>query len=259
MRIHQGLLTMRVESLWRYPVKSMRGEACDELVLEAHGVAGDRSHGVLDLASGTVISAKRDGRLLEAAARLSSGRLLVKVPDDVEAMPGDALDELLTRWLERPVRLVEAATFGAATYESPEDYERDDSPLERWSGPVGAFVDDSPLHLLTTGELRRLAEERPDLQWDVRRFRPNVVIDDGPLGLCSSEPGDRLHFGDVEVEVTKACSRCVMTTRAQPGDVVRQLEVFRHVVREHDGNVGVRARVVRPGRVRVGDQVALAE
>jgi hypothetical protein len=48
-----------------------------------------------------------------------------------------------------------------------------------------------------------------------------------------------------------------MTTRLQPDQLERQLDILRHVIREHDNTVGDRAGVVRPGRVRVGDPVVL--
>lgn len=245
----------QVGSLWRYPVKSMRGESCDELRLEERGVAGDRAFGVFDLGSGTIVSAKREGRLLGAVADLSSGELVVRLPDGREHGRGEILDECLSRWLERPVRLIDAATFGAGTYECPEDYDRDDSELVQWEGPSGSFVDESPLHLLTTADLEQLALERPDLQWDVRRFRPNVVVDAAPDSLGLLQPGQRLQLGDVEVEIQKGCSRCVMTTRHQPESLERQLDILRHVSKAHNNVIGVRAKVVRTGLIRVGDPV----
>lgn len=243
----------RVVALWRYPVKSMGGVAHEGLVVAASGVVGDRGFGVLDRASGTVLSAKREGRLLEARAALVADDLVVTLPDGREYGRGPALDEALSHWLGRPVGVVEAASFGTGTFECPEDFEHDDSALLRWEGVAGSFVDESPLHLLTLGDLARLREERPDLHWDVRRFRPNVVLD-GARGEL--EPGRRLRLGAVEVEVTVGCSRCVMTTRPQPGGLERELDVLRHVARNHDNVVGVRARVIRPGRLRVGDAVA---
>jgi len=251
--------TPRVESLWRYPVKSMQGEALDELTLEENGVTGDRSFGILDLATGTIVSAKREGRLLEASARLSGAKLRVRLTDDEELGPGASLDETLTAWLGRPVRLADAENFEVATFEGPEDYERDDSPLVQWAGREGSFVDESPLHLLTTSDLALLATERADLQWDVRRFRPNVVVNAETQSLGVLAAGCRLRIGGAEIQVSKGCTRCVMTTRSQPNGLERQLEILRHLVGSHANQVGVRARVVRPGVVRVGDPVQRIE
>ncbi len=252
--MHDDLpLAGRVVALWRYPVKSMGGDAHEELEFGASGVLGDRAFGVFDREAGTVLSAKREGRLLGARAALAPDGLVVTLPDGRAYERGAALDEALSSWLDRPVGVVEAATFGPATFEIPEDFEHDESALVTWEGVAGSFVDESPLHLLTLSDLARLGEERPDLHWDVRRFRPNVVVDDVTLGILS--PGRRLRFGGVEVEVTKGCSRCVMTTRPQPGGLERELDVLRHVARHHAGDLGVRARVVSCGRASVGDAV----
>ncbi len=246
---------MEVASLWRYPVKSMRGEQLTELELGPHGVVGDRGHGVLDMTSGTVVSAKRDGRLFDAAARYEAGHLLVSVPGAEDMQPGDALDRQLSRWLERPVRLVGAAAHGTATFEANQDAEDETTGTVRWQGLAGTFVDESHLLLLTTGELDQLAAERPELQWDMRRFRPNVVLRAG-AGALAAAAGARALLGDAEIELQYACTRCVMTTRAQPGNLERQLDILRHVVSRHANEVGFRARVVSGGTVRTGDELA---
>jgi hypothetical protein len=252
-------LPMLVQSLWRYPVKSMQGETCQELDMATNGVAGDRSWGVLDLTSNTVISAKRDGRLLEASASLTDGEVRVRLPGAQELDPGDVLDENLTRWLGRPAKLVEAVSHGVATFEAQEDFERDDSNVEQWEGTGVSFVDESPLHLLTTGDLEHLRSERPDLHWDVRRFRPNVVVDAVHGGLGPVESGRRIRIGDVEIELWKGCTRCVMTTRPQPEGLDRELDILRHSIKFHDNQVGLRAWIVRTGTVRVGDEVRLVD
>jgi hypothetical protein len=233
----------------------MQGEELDELAFNVDGVEGDRQYGVFDQDSRTVLSAKREGRLFEATATLDDDQLTVTLPNGRSYEPGDALDEALAAWLGRPVRLVAASTFGTATFEAQSDFERDDSPSETWEGSLGSFVDESPLHLLTSLDLAELIGERPELQWDVRRFRPNVVMeplvaDPSPLAV-----GSRVAIGACEVGVQKGCTRCVMTTRAQPGTLERELDILRHVARHHDATVGVRASVLRAGSVHVGDLV----
>jgi uncharacterized protein YcbX len=254
MLTRDGHEVVRVDALWRYPVKSLQGESCAELDVGPLGVAGDRRYGVFDVGSKTVISAKRDGRLLEASASLSSDQLSVTLPGGHVLPPGAQLDEELSTWLGRPVRLAQASQLGPATFECPDDFEDDDSPTVQWQGIEGSFVDESELHLLSTGDLGRLCIERPDLAWDVRRFRPNIVLDArwGDTSFRASPGTYRL--GEVEIEVYKTCSRCVMTTRAQPGGLTRELDILRHVSRVHGGDVGVRARVTRAGVVRVGDE-----
>jgi uncharacterized protein len=248
---------VHIRGLWRYPVKSMQGEACTAVRLSDVGVVGDRSFGVLDVASQTIVSAKRDGRLLEAGARFSGQELLVMLPTGDELGPGRLLDERLSEWLGRSVRVVPASGYGTPTFEGPDDFEREDLGLHRWDGQGGSFVDESPLHLVTTTDLAQLAEERPDLQWDIRRFRPNMLVESPDPALALPGPGQKILVGEIELEVTKGCTRCVMTTRAQPGAIERQLDILRHVIAVHDKQVGLRAAVTRAGAVRVGDTVTV--
>jgi uncharacterized protein YcbX len=256
---NDALASWRVSSLWCYPVKSMQGEERDELTFNVDGVVGDRQYGVFDETSRTVLSAKREGRLFDATATLRDEELTVTLPGGRSYEPGQPLNEALTQWLGRPVRLVASSTLGAATYESPSDFEQDESPLESWDGPPGSFVDDSPLHLLTSLDLAELMNERPELQWDVRRFRPNVVLEPVTSRPSPLAIGSRVTIGACEVDVHKGCTRCVMTTRAQPGALDRELDILRHVARHHDSMVGVRATVVRSGSVHLGDLVAVLD
>jgi uncharacterized protein YcbX len=251
---------MKVAELWRYPVKSTQGEHRQTLRLSERGVDGDRRYGVLDRTTGTVVTAKKDGRLLEARAMLAGVELTLRLPNGETALGvGPGVDAALSAWLGRPVGLIEARPGGRAVYEAPIDVEDDDSELVRWEGPQGAFVDTEPVHLLTTGTLRAMARQRPDLRWDVRRFRPNLVIDAG-ADDCVEDGwiGRRLIIGGVELEVSRPCARCVMTTRAQPGGIDRQVEVFRHINTTRRAMLGVYARVVVGGEIQVGQAVTVS-
>ena len=235
----------------------MQGEFCEELRIDEQGVRGDRRFGVVDLSSSTVISAKREARLLEAFARLSDDDLVVTLPDGRSFSPGAKLDFALSAWLGREVLLADAATYGVATFESPEDFEDDESTLVQWEGNGHSFVDEGALLIMTTAELSQLARERPELQWTAQRFRPNVLVESGDAELSLDHVGARVEIGEIEVVVVKGCTRCVMTTRAQPNALVRQLDILRHVSDAHDNIVGLRANAVNGGVVRIGDEVAI--
>ena len=235
----------------------MQGESLETLELEDRGVRGDRSYGVLDLGTGTVISAKRDGRLLLAAASLEGDTPRIRLPHGkVTSGTGPEVDAALSAWLERPVRLVRAAADQCATYERQLDFEADGSASGRWEGPPGSFVDKSPLHLLTTASLRGLRLDRDDLQVELRRFRPNVLLElDGEGFVEQDWIGWSLGLGAARMRVHEPCARCVVTTREQPGGIARQLDVLRHLNGVHGGNFGVRATVVAGGHVAVGQPV----
>lgn len=252
---------MRVVGLWCYPVKSMAAGGLDRLELGATGAKGDRAYGVLDRASGTIISAKREGRLLYAASRRDpSGAVVVTLPDGREHRPGAELDGEISAWLGRDVSVVAASSHGIGTFECPEDIDDEAASIIAWDGPEGSFVDSSPLHLLTTASLRAVARERPDLDWTLARFRPNVLIDaEGDESIEDGWLGATLHLGGADVRVEGPCGRCVMTTRPQPAGVERSLDILRHLNAARSGSLGVLASVVRPGPVAVGDSVELVE
>jgi uncharacterized protein YcbX len=250
---------MKVAALWRYPVKSMQGESRDTVSISERGIEGDRHFGVLDVGSGTILSAKKEGRLLEARALLAGVELTIRLPTGETAMgTGPSVDAALSAWLNRPVHLIEARPDGRGTYQMPADFEDDASEPVEWQGPRGSFADTSPVHLLTTASLRAMAAERPDLQWAVARFRPNILIEsDGDDCLEQGWLGRRLTVGEVELDVGRPCSRCVMTTRVQPGGIERQLDILRHVNAAHGANLGVLARVTRGGTVAAGQPVVV--
>ena len=247
---------MKVAALWRYPVKSLQGERVDAVAVTPQGVVGDRHFGILDPASGTILSAKRDGRLLAARAMLAGTELTISLPTGETALGlGAGVDAALSNWLGRAVHLIEATPGGRGTYEIPVDFEDDDSPLVTFDGPPGSFVDGNPVHLLTTASLRAMEGIGPGLQWDARRFRPNVVIDAGGEGFVEDAwVGGSVTVGDVVLDVYEACTRCVMTTRAQPGGLDRQLDVLRTINRDRARTFGVYARPQGDGDLRVGDE-----
>ena len=115
----------------------------------------------------------------------------------------------------------------------------------QWEGPVGTFHDSTRTQVSIIG-----AGTVGD--WDMRRFRPNVVID----GTGEDDwVGATLRLGDAVVEVSKQIDRCVMTTRPQPGGIERDVDVLRTINRERANNLGIATLVQTPGTVRVGDAV----
>jgi uncharacterized protein len=127
--------------------------------------------------------------------------------------------------------------------------------------PAGAFFDCAPVHLLTTATLERLGELYPPGRFEVRRFRPNLVVQltSGETGFAENAwVGHTLAIGEaVSLSVTGPCARCVMTTLAQ-GDLPRDPGILRTAAQYNQVHVGVYAAVVRGGTIRRGDPVRLA-
>ncbi|CAN5257743.1 MOSC domain-containing protein [soil metagenome] len=235
---------MRVAEVWRYPVKSLQGERVQSAQVTSEGIEGDRGYAIFDLDTGFGLTGRREAALLFGSARLIPGGVEITLPDGTIA----ADDAALSAWLGRPVALRSNAEVAERRYQSPEDFEQEEtSQWEAFDGARGSFRDSqaSVVSLVSTGTLG---------DWDRRRFRPNVLLD----GAGEDELiGTTVTIGDAALGILKGLGRCVMVTRAQPG-IERDLDVLRTVHREHDHRLAVGASVVRTGRIAVGDPVGSA-
>lgn len=238
-----------VVALWRYPVKSMQGERLEVATIGPRGILGDRGWAVVDTETGLALTGRRAPELLFAHASLGDDDdVRITLPDG--SIAGD--DAALSAWLGRPVTLTRATPTTSGTFEiglaADDDADRDPAvEWYRWQGPVGTFHDSTRTQVSIIG-----AATVGD--WDMRRFRPNVVI----AGSGEDDwVGARLQLGDAVVEVSKQIDRCVMTTRAQPGGIERDVDVLRTINRDRANDLGIGTLVVTPGTVRVGDPISI--
>jgi len=231
----------RIEALFRYPVKSMSGEALGTLDLGWHGLDGDR-------------------------------RLAFRRADDRGGFPWLTASKLPELLLFAPKRR-EPTVSGLPTHvRTPEGEElavfgqelarevgrRHGSPVEMMHLSRGIF-DEASVSVITgatVDEIGRLAERDPD----VRRFRPNILIassrevpfeEDAWVGgvLSFGEGGDAATLG-----ITNRDERCAMVN-FDPGSARPTAEVLRAIVRMRDNRAGVYGTVTRRGRLAVGQSV----
>lgn len=255
-----------VTGLWRYPVKSMIGEALEAARIGPGGVAGDRGRAVVD-DEGRVASAKHSKRwpgLFTTRAEYVAepgldGEPLPPVrltlPDGTTVMADDAAPALSERF-GRPARLLDIPPAGARA-----DEELDDGGEDSFELPPGTFFDAAVLHLLSTASLDRLGEAHPGGRFAPERFRPNVLITPDDAGGFPEDrwTGGRMRLGDeVEIAVTGPCGRCVMVSLEQE-DRPRDPLILRTAAQVHGADVGVYAHIVRGGTLRRGDPVHLIE
>jgi uncharacterized protein YcbX len=276
-----------VESLWRYPVKSMAGEELDVSEVTAHGLLGDRAYALIDSADGKVASAKNPRKwpqLLEFGAAFSGNprwdealpAVRITLPDGTAVSSEEPdIDAALSRALGRPVRMqaAEPSQEDVAKSTSPnpwtaraEEYWPDMEGLDfrdtvtDFDLPQGTFFDIAVLHLLTTATLDRLGELYPAGQMTTRRFRPNIVIDtaDGAAGFVENDwVGRTLRLGEqVQLAISEPCPRCVMITLPQ-GGLPKDSGILRTAAQHNKTHVGVYASVLRGGQVRHGDHVTV--
>ncbi len=230
---------MRVERLWRYPVKSLAGECLDALELDGRGVVGDRVF-ALRSANGRLGSGKttrRFGRidgLLELGASQTGEIPEIGLPDGRRfAVDDPTLEEVLSGWLGQPVSLV-----------------RED---------LVPHLDAGPVHLLTTSALARLSAALPGCTVVAERFRPNLLLDpdDDEPSVASHWIGATLQIGgQVRLRIVEPTERCRMVDLAQR-DVPSAGPILRHLAQHSDACFGVYAEVVAPGAIRRGDPVVI--
>ena len=264
-RCPAAVTTGSIQSLWRYPVKSMQGLAVDILHVGSACIEGDRHWAVVDVASGRVMSAKRTQELLLASANDEC----ILLPDGTEVRLDANADEALSAWLGRSVVLRVAEGSQDLSYQMTFDPPNDDADFYDIPIPSGTFVDLAPVHLVTTATLDGCARMRPDLDWDVRRFRPNLVIAvDGDPFLEDRWVGRRLRIGSVELQIAQPTVRCAMPLRRQPEvgptrpAIERQPELFQAISTLNQAapnHLGVYADVLTTGVMQIGDEVIVLE
>ena len=210
---------MKVEQIWRYPVKSMGGERLNRTRFGSLGIEGDRVVHAED-ARGHVITARTHHRLLGHHATLN-------------ASDEPLVDGVL--WSDPTVRddVVDIVGSGARLV-------RDDSR---------ARFDVLPLLVATDGAIAAFG-------YDGRRLRPNLVIG-GVKGLAERDwPGQCLRIGEIIIGIQDLRGRCIMTT-FDPDSLKQDRQVLKDIARKFGGTLALNCYVIRGGEIRVGDPVEL--
>jgi uncharacterized protein YcbX len=125
--------------------------------------------------------------------------------------------------------------------------------LGKYATPPGTYFDAMQLHVVTTASLAALRAMAPESDFDVRRFRPNVMLDSDETGMPElAWTGGTLVLGACAAFVDCATPRCSMPTRAQPG-LRADPKVLKTIAQEAERCLGVYATVTKPGAVREAD------
>jgi MOSC domain-containing protein len=217
---------LTLDAINRFPVKSCRGQALTEAVVEPWGLAGDRRWLIVD-ADGVLITAREHPRLLLVTPTMRPDGGLDVTGPDVEALrvspPEGPLIDVRVWRSELAATLAEDHGWFSALLGVPARLVYLDNPTRRHSNPLFAgpdayvsFADGYPLMLTTTASLDALndlivagprGDEGP---LPMIRFRPNVVVHGGEAW---AEDGWRsVRIGEALFRVVKGCDRCVITT-----------------------------------------------
>ena len=280
-----------VKALYRHPVKSMGGESLERTVIGPNGLPGDRGWAVRDEGAGEIRGAKKLPKLLQCTARyltepgqdqvpeveigLPDGQVLRS--DDPVAAAGLSvfLGRAVTLWPLQPASKLDHYRRGRLDHQDRERSLREtfalleDEPLPdltglpeeigRYVSPLGTYFDAYPLHLLATASLDRAAALGPASAWDVRRFRPNMLIEaeGGASGFVEEAwCGQEVMVGRATLRIEMPTPRCSMAIAGQ-ASLPRDPLIMRTLVRHMAHNLGVYATVTAPGNVAVGDEVML--
>jgi len=260
---------MQVHSLYVYPVKSLAGIQVSSFQMDDFGPAGDRRWMIVD-SERTFVTQRSNPELAKVRTRLEAGQVFVDIPGEGEFSLEPGTDECRVRvW-----RDWEKAVYGAADASDalsrycgqafrfvymPEDtFRRVDASRVTEYRRV-SFADGFPFLITNDASLNEL-NSRLDSPVDMRRFRPNIVIEGA--GPWEEDNWTSLLIGDTAFSLVKPCSRCVVTTvdpdeGVKAGDLqpLRTLGTYR---RTSDGVIfGMNGIHQSAGEIHVGSPVAL--
>jgi uncharacterized protein YcbX len=237
-------MTALLAGIFIYPVKSAAGIACGEAVLGAHGLLHDREWMVVD-AAGRFVTQRNEARLALLGTAIAAGRLLLSSPagagpaldlqhegdlrqvqvwgTSVPAFDaGDAAAQFLSDWLGKPLRLVRF---------DPRQQRLANQDWTAGRKVPTLFSDGYPLLVLSQASIDDLAA-RVGHELPVQRFRPNLLLDG--VSAYAEDDARELSQGAIHIQLTKACTRCVITTIDQASgertgeEPLRTLRGYRH-------------------------------
>ena len=275
--------TASVATIYRYPVKSMMGETLSETDIREAGIPGDRGWAVRDEKRGGIRGGKKIPQLMTLAAKSGTAAPLITAADGDSASAsserinhwlGGKLNHPVTLWPLLPADQLDHYRRGAP---DTEDFEQElravfgrlpDEPLPDLAGfeellefesPPGTYFDAFPISIISQQSLNTMDQLEGESRFDVRRFRPNLLVDVPGSDLSFPEQawvGKTLAIGSVTLKIDTTCPRCAMTTHGFD-DLPQDPQIMRKMVANSGGNLGIYASVVKVGKVATGDSVSV--
>lgn len=280
-----------VKSLWRYPVKGMAGETVNTADINEMGIFGDRRMAVQDVARQEIQSCKFRPALLQCRASYANSKQMndgIKIlfPDGKTLAADDALaSEKVSALIGHESRLQTVkpatdqdfyrrfkeddhtwlaelkATFEREPGEPLPDLDNMPEDSQHYVSILGSFFLVSTFHIITTASVKHLRSLNTSADWDIERFRPNLVVETLTEldGLVEQTWLNRsIQVGNVTIQCTEGAPRCGAVVRKQQG-FDQDSSILRTIVREANQNLGVYGDIVASGIVNVDDDVYLCE
>ncbi len=242
-----------VQELWRYPVMGLRGERIQEAEIVQRGMVGDRVYVLYNEQASKVVDPVKYSyswgetltvpSLLDLSAEFTSTPTVISAPSVSISVPeGNSVDSndpefeaVLSEALHQKIKLLNYPRVAEARIKSGR-----------------------ALHILTISSLKAIREMYPLGDFDVRRFRPNIVIATPLEGFPEEEwVESTVSIGsEVKLKVEKPNKRCKLITMKQ-GEMNVDEKIYETISTKHDNVLGAMCSVLEEGRVRVGDEVKL--
>lgn len=283
-----------IKEIWRYPVKGMAGESIESCHIDQHGLEGDRQFAVRDVKRNEIQSCKFRPNLLSCiatyntdnAANIDQAPLSLNFPDGqilnsgitaeinqkisellghesiLETLQPDSDNDLYKRFKAKNHNWLQELkdTFTREPGESLPDFSDLPQDFIDYVTLPGTFFLVSPCHIITTATMDHFKKNHPESDWDIRRFRPNILIEttEGTSGLVEQEwLGKTLHIDNTSIKCMSAAPRCGAVTRKQQTFGLDK-SMLRTIVNEADQNLGIYGDISTQALINVGTDVYLS-
>lgn len=258
----------KVESLWRYPVKSMRGEELPQAFIGFAGVYGDRLYAIRSSASikgFPYLTGRENASMLQYRAKYTNPEAMAQPVNLIEATElGSGVTPL---YADEVSRLVQVETADGLIYPI-----NDPDLLDRLYAGIDpkhelslirserSLTDCRPVSLISLQTTQGLGSEI-GITLDKRRFRANIYLDLSPSRPFGENElvGRMVRIGKkVVVAVTQRDTRCKMIT-LDPDTGEATPQIMKHLANAHGSQAGVYGSVVVEGLIRPGDEVVILD
>ena len=286
-----------ITDIFRYPVKSMKGHSLTSALMTKRGIPGDRAWALKDEERGGIKGGKRFPQLLSmtpvfasepneqnisptVSITLQDGQVVSSTDPDINATLSKAVGSPVSLWpilpedqLEHYLRPPMDENVDVEAYYREIFARNPDEPLPdvslfpeevlKYESPPGSYFDAFPILIMSRASLIHLNEVAAaaggQSNFDVRRFRPNILLDIDANGFPENQwMGRRAKIGSAVIKFEMPCPRCVITTHGFE-DLPKDPKIMRHLVKENGGNLGAYVSIETPGTFAQGDVIALLD
>jgi uncharacterized protein YcbX len=286
-----------ITDIFRYPVKSMKGHALSSAIMTKRGIPGDRAWALKDEERGGIKGGKRFPQLLSmtpvfasepneqnisptVSITLQDGQVVSSTDPNINATLSKAVGSPVSLWpilpedqLEHYLRPPMDENVDVEAYYREIFARNPDEPLPdvslfpeevlKYESPPGSYFDAFPILIMSRASLIHLNEVAAaaggQSNFDVRRFRPNILLDIDANGFPENQwMGRRAKIGSAVIKFEMPCPRCVITTHGFE-DLPKDPKIMRHLVKENGGNLGAYVSIETPGTFAQGDVIALLD